>query len=67
MINNNELKLCPFCGGNAEITGGSFYKIGKYNTKTPFIAVCKKCGSKSGNANNTEEAIKKWNTRYEIN
>ena len=47
-----ELKNCPFCGGEAEIGG-----------KNHFWIVRKDCDSESGLYNTEEETIKFWNRR----
>ena len=47
-----RLKNCPFCGGEAE-----------FATKDENWIWCKKCGAESNYFEQTEEAIKAWNTR----
>ena len=47
-----RLKNCPFCGGEAE-----------FATKDGNWIWCKKCGAESNYFEQTEEAIKAWNTR----
>ena len=52
-----ELKPCPFCGGDAEIT--------KWHEG--YFVECKKqrCGGTIGAYKTEEEAIEAWNTRAE--
>jgi Lar family restriction alleviation protein len=55
---NEELKPCPFCGGEAEIFGHT----------ASWGAICTKCGSCNRQGGKTEaEAIKKWNNRADLN
>lgn len=49
-----ELKRCPFCGGEAKIEG---YKI--------FWATCKECTTETKVFDTKEEAIEAWNRRVE--
>ena len=53
----DELKPCPFCGGEAEIT--------KWHEG--YFAECKKqhCGGTIGAYKTEEEAIEAWNKRSE--
>ena len=53
-----ELKKCPFCGGEAEIYK-SFDYVSKYRVE------CTKCEMYSQNYNKLEEAIEAWNSRVE--
>ena len=52
---SEELKPCPFCGGDAEIT--------KWHEG--YFVECKKqrCGGTIGAYKTEEEAIEAWNTR----
>ena len=55
-MTDNELKPCPFCGGEARLQHG------------PFIATmvsikCTKCGINTPLCDRIKEAIEKWNTR----
>ena len=50
-----ELKPCPFCGGNAKLTQW---------TKTIYSISCIKCDAHFYTYTK-EEAIKAWNTRHE--
>lgn len=57
----DELKPCPFCGGEAEMCHVSQL----WEPKESYWAKCTKCHM-SGNHFNTEaEAIAAWNTRAE--
>ncbi len=55
----DELKPCPFCGGEAEII----------NQHDPDAVVhsarCLRCGTKTVPFLREEDAIMRWNTRYE--
>ena len=63
----NELKPCPFCGGEVEETGGSCNfgkKIMTLNVK------CRKCGTSvalktAWNTNAYIEAVDAWNRRVD--
>ena len=66
----NELKPCPFCGGEAElIKEHECWGHGMFNTS--YFVRCKKCGSegKSGSGYDKEaeqcliEGIENWNRR----
>lgn len=56
----NELKPCPFCGGEAE------YRCAKY-VRTPFkhSVVCLDCFASVPPKDSEHEAINAWNTRVE--
>jgi Lar family restriction alleviation protein len=47
-----ELKKCPFCGGEAKIVGYSLFWI-----------VCKECFAETDAFDTKIEAIKAWNRR----
>lgn len=52
-MNNEELKTCPFCGGEAEIViSGGDRRVD-----------CKKCGARSDWYDTEAEAIAAWNRR----
>ena len=53
---SEELKPCPFCGGEAK---GQYGWMG-YNCHQ---IVCSKCGTMTEGANTYEEAAEKWNQR----
>lgn len=59
-VQNEFLKPCPFCGGQAEILN----KI-NYNTNTyRFFATCMNCGVETPRtARNTQQAADAWNRR----
>ena len=50
-----KLKLCPFCGAQAEIVEDHYYKI-----------YCTKCPTTLGAYLTKEEAVKAWNKRVVI-
>ena len=51
---SNELKRCPFCGGEAEMREGSSTK--------PYIR-CKRCGCRTGSSRYRGNLAKAWNAR----
>lgn len=58
-----ELKPCPFCGHEAELSSG------KFDGKDTSYVMCKRCGSQgefffvSPKYASAERAIKAWNRR----
>ena len=52
-----ELKLCPFCGGEASIGETDF------EGKTIFIAFCEECGISTPADEDEQVIIKLWNRR----
>ena len=65
----NELKPCPFCGGEASIRTGVTSSVPKV---PKAIVICQKCSAstdwfcdKGGNAEFVFEAIEAWNRRVE--
>ena len=53
-----ELKLCPFCGGEANLKD----ETGFY---TYFFVECKKCKASTNRKRAKEEAVNEWNKRTE--
>lgn len=47
-----ELKKCPFCNGDAEISGRKKIKV-----------ICKECGAESPGFDFTSQAVRHWNSR----
>lgn len=57
----NELKQCPFCGGNPE---KRYIKRKKLFANTHYVYVrCKVCGATSSVHVTIENAIEAWNRR----
>lgn len=57
---SNELKQCPFCGGEAE------YRAAKYvRTVFKHSVVCLECFASIPPKASEQEAIEAWNTRAE--
>lgn len=59
----SDLKLCPFCGGEAEVL--EYYLKGVANKKH-FFCQCKSCGTRKKNWTgyaSRRNAITAWNTR----
>ena len=60
-----ELKTCPFCGGQAEISGG------RYDGKSTSYVKCKRCMATgefffvSPEYASNDRAIEAWNRRAE--
>ena len=53
----NDLKPCPFCGGEAQCSEDLRFHISWF--------YCPGCGAASGYRNTEAEAIEAWNTRAE--
>lgn len=51
---SEQLKLCPFCGGKAEIIETIFYD---------YKVACEECGASIPHCDSEEMAIKAWNRR----
>ena len=57
-----ELKPCPFCGGEAEIT--EFDPFNGYQGSMNMYSVhCKKCGAEIVRNQNKDYAVDAWNRR----
>lgn len=54
---SDELKPCPFCGGEAEMREGSSTK--------PYIR-CKRCGCRTGSSRYRGNLAKAWNARADV-
>lgn len=57
-MNNEELKPCPFCGGEAEIVEDSLFGEDYYAGR------CRSCAATSIFEFTKEEAVAAWNRRY---
>lgn len=57
---SEELKPCPFCGGQAKVYKGQSL----YADRIPTRIYCAKCGARTGICL-SERALKLWNTRTE--
>jgi Lar family restriction alleviation protein len=60
VINDNELKSCPFCGGEAEI-----HNLVKIDINDRCWIECKECGISTKIYDGEQEAIEAWNRRVE--
>lgn len=58
-MSKNELKPCPFCGGNAVMV----QHCDNYGYVAYFV-VCIECGNKTSLFRSTKTAEKKWNRRF---
>ena len=59
-----ELKKCPFCGGEATVIGITFGKL----LETEYAIICENCEIRVESAfapYTREEAIQAWNKRVE--
>ena len=59
----DTLKLCPFCGGTAEIKRYSPKFAGAY-ARTKVVVQCTRCHCNSGEWKRTDKAIEAWNRRF---
>lgn len=50
----DDLKQCPFCGGEAETLGGAYYWVW-----------CKSCGVETKGFHHKWQAVDAWNRRAE--
>ena len=59
----DELKPCPFCGGEAKIKCGEI--VNRYNTAVyrHYHVECMSCGVDTRNFDTDDEAIEAWNRR----
>lgn len=61
MKNKTELKSCPFCGGEADISKGFTSRI----KGTAYLVYCLKCDTTSGFYGTKRAAKKHWNRRVD--
>lgn len=61
---NSELKPCPFCGGNAELTTDHHDYSNGEHTST-YGVNCTKCFIEPQRLQSPESAILTWNTRHD--
>lgn len=59
----DELKLCPFCGGNAELRSK---QVNYYSGGWSYRVCCVNCGVSTKEWWNPEEVIAMWNRRVYI-
>lgn len=57
-----ELKKCPFCGGEAKV---EYFKSINNVEIVAAEVMCTKCRASSGTYRTKEEAIEAWNRRVE--
>ena len=58
----NELKPCPFCGGEASLIKRKF-KVGFYPSGGTYYVHCKVCLVTTQPRQKSEDVIKVWNRR----
>lgn len=61
----NELKPCPFCGGEARLRAFRTYIQSKHRMGEKYYIECCECGLNAPNFINKEEAIEAWNRRVD--
>lgn len=60
-LEHEELKPCPFCGGEARVDDDLCHSD---MSKTFYSVICKKCGARTtNNFTLKEDAIEQWNRR----
>lgn len=60
-----ELRLCPFCGGNARIVSDTEATKDSEGRLWAFTVVCDKCCASSGLTFTPERAVEAWNRRFD--
>ena len=55
-----KLKPCPFCGGEARVTGSE--SLGTVNY---YYAYCMECNARTDDCADRQSAIEAWNRRVE--
>lgn len=60
---NNQLKQCPFCGGEAKLVKRQL-KTGFYSSGGTYYVHCTKCLVATQPRKNSEFVINVWNNRY---
>lgn len=62
MTGENELKPCPFCGGEAVVE-----KWRQFNMNAAYVVKCSECGATVPIWRETEEeATRQWNKRFDV-
>ena len=61
----NELKPCPFCGGDARVCADPTATRDTLGRKWAFNVCCDKCCATTGVAYSVDKAIEAWNRRTE--
>ena len=59
-MNNDDIKRCPFCRGNAEVT-----EI-EVSDQLRYAVFCGACGSEGPVGKLSKEAVLRWNRRHEV-
>lgn len=57
---SNELKPCPFCGGDASLIVKTFFG---FPEEEIYTVACNDCKSQSCYSDDRKETVKVWNTR----
>lgn len=63
ILNEEKLKPCPFCGGDADISDSSGL-IG-CGMNLEYYVVCEECLAKGEEFGNPKDAIEAWNRRHD--
>jgi len=63
MSGENELKPCPFCGAQEEVSFGISHSKLFDETRVHHHVECEECGVMGPSCDTTEEALIGWNRR----
>ena len=62
----NELKVCPFCGGEARVKAFRTFIEGVHGMGEKYYVSCTQCGVEESHFHyDPESAIEAWNRRTE--
>ena len=61
-----EPKLCPFCGGSANVIKNKTMNMKFYYVVPYYFVMCSQCRAQSHKFETDEEAIEAWNKRARL-